>query len=218
MQLPISAVRVEAGSARVVVGRELLQQSIRNANESAAIATLKNISSAQGQCQASAVIDVNQNGAGEYGTFAELTGRDVLRGGTVRMAPPVVSAAFRNIENGVAVRSGYCYCIVLPGQDSVPLPELAAGGPDAAVAAVQAEVVWCAYAWPVEAGVSGQRAFFIDQSGDVIACANDDGRYSGVAKRPEPDAARAANSSGKLDAPCVMQGTGKDGQPWCVVP
>jgi prepilin-type N-terminal cleavage/methylation domain-containing protein len=45
-----------------------------NANESAAIATLKNISSAQAQCQASSVVDVNNNGAGEYGFFGELSG------------------------------------------------------------------------------------------------------------------------------------------------
>ena len=45
-----------------------------NANESAAIATLKNISSAQAQCQASGAIDANNNGAGEYGYFAELAG------------------------------------------------------------------------------------------------------------------------------------------------
>ena len=46
-----------------------------NANESAAIATLKNISSAQAQCQASGVIDANNNGAGEYGFFARAVGR-----------------------------------------------------------------------------------------------------------------------------------------------
>ena len=47
-----------------------------NANESAAIATLKTISSAQAQCQASGVIDANNNGAGEFGYFGELSGTD----------------------------------------------------------------------------------------------------------------------------------------------
>ena len=50
-----------------------------NANESAAIATLKNISSAQSQCQASGVIDTNANGQGEYGYFGELSGRIGIR-------------------------------------------------------------------------------------------------------------------------------------------
>ena len=52
-----------------------------NANESAAIATLKNISSAQSQCQASGVSDTNANGQGEYGYFGELAGRVGIRDG-----------------------------------------------------------------------------------------------------------------------------------------
>ena len=51
-----------------------------NANESAAIATLKNISSGQSQCQASGVIDTNSNGSGEYGYFGELSGRTKGKG------------------------------------------------------------------------------------------------------------------------------------------
>jgi len=39
-----------------------------NANESAAVATLKNISSAQSQCQASGVIDTNANGQASTAT------------------------------------------------------------------------------------------------------------------------------------------------------
>ena len=50
-----------------------------NANESAAIATLKNISSSQSQCQASGVIDANSNGAGEFGYFGELSGAQFVR-------------------------------------------------------------------------------------------------------------------------------------------
>ena len=70
-----------------------------NANESAAIATLKNISSAQAQCQASGVIDVNNNGAGEYGFFGELSGAIATRGTTSKIQPPVLSNAFGNIAN-----------------------------------------------------------------------------------------------------------------------
>jgi hypothetical protein len=63
----------------IIAAAELVQ-SERDANmipgnEMAAIASLKNISSAQAQCQASGVIDSNNNGQGEYGFFAELAGR-----------------------------------------------------------------------------------------------------------------------------------------------
>src|SRR5215470_1020630 len=70
-----------------------------NANESAAIATLKNISSAQAQCQASGAIDVNNNGAGEYGYFGELSGAVLIRGATQKIQPPVLSTAFGNVQN-----------------------------------------------------------------------------------------------------------------------
>ena len=96
-----------------------------NANESAAIATLKNISSAQAQCQASGAIDANNNGAGEYGYFAELSGGVGVRdsGGsasTDRLSPPVLSGAFANVSTqsgitgGAVSRSGYIFQMYLP--------------------------------------------------------------------------------------------------------
>jgi len=44
-----------------------------NANETAAIATLRNIISAQAQFQATALADTNANGVGEYGFFGEMS-------------------------------------------------------------------------------------------------------------------------------------------------
>src|SRR5689334_25170878 len=91
-----------------------------NANESAAIATLKNISSSQAQCQASAVIDANNNGAGEYGYFGELSGSKPVRNdaaggvGTNLITPPVLSTAFGNVAASRVVRSGYIFQMYLP--------------------------------------------------------------------------------------------------------
>ena len=48
-------------------------------NEASAIGTLRTISTAQAQLQATAVIDSNGNGAGEYGFFAELSGATEVR-------------------------------------------------------------------------------------------------------------------------------------------
>src|SRR5262245_65358585 len=45
-----------------------------SANETAAIATLRSISSAQAQVQASSAIDVDTDGAGEYGSFGDRAG------------------------------------------------------------------------------------------------------------------------------------------------
>jgi hypothetical protein len=216
LMLPASAVRIDGATARLTVPTSLLASARKNANESAAIATLKNISSAQSQCQASGAIDANQNGAGEYGTFAELTGKVAKRGAAI--SPPVLSTAFARVENGVATRSGYHFRIWLPNKAAVALPEEATGGPDGAIDAAQAETLWCCYAWPVEAGKSGQRAFFVDQSGDVLACDNADARYTGTAKMPAASAARAAGSAGAMSAPIAANAAGHDGQTWRVVP
>ena len=80
-----------------------------NANESAAIATLKNISSAQSQCQASGVIDTNANGQGEYGYFGELAGRVGVRdntgnASTALISPPVLSSR----HMGPAMQESVC--------------------------------------------------------------------------------------------------------------
>ncbi|MHC4956190.1 MAG: prepilin-type N-terminal cleavage/methylation domain-containing protein, partial [Planctomycetota bacterium] len=45
-----------------------------NSNETAAVATLRNIISAQAQFQSTARADENNNGVGEYGTFGEMSG------------------------------------------------------------------------------------------------------------------------------------------------
>ncbi|MGK0353246.1 MAG: prepilin-type N-terminal cleavage/methylation domain-containing protein, partial [Planctomycetota bacterium] len=136
-----------------------------NANESAAIATLKNISSGQSQCQASGVVDANGNGQGEYGFFGELSGRQLIRGSTLSITPPVLSAAFGNVDLSVVSRSGYIFQMFLPGLLAVGIAEDVGGGDvgnDNGVDASQAEVLWCCYAWPATAGNSGNRTFFIN--------------------------------------------------------
>lgn len=218
-----SQVRGDGDALVLTMPRGVLQRARLQANESAAIATLKNISSAQAQCQASGVIDANGNGAGEYGCFIELAGAVEVRGrdGALtdqKISPPVLSAAFRNQRDGVVQRSGYCFRIWLPGKDGTPVTEAADGGgmQGIAVDPVRAEVLWCAYAWPVEAGVSGQRAFFVNQAGDVLACANANGVWSGPAAAPPALAAFAAGE-GHLERPVAANANGNDGQRWIVV-
>lgn len=65
--LPIAGLLLSAAISK-------LRTDSINRNESRAIAYLKKLSSAQAQLQASAHVDRNQNGAGEYGDFRELSG------------------------------------------------------------------------------------------------------------------------------------------------
>src|SRR5512134_4174124 len=61
-----------------------------SANETAAIATLRNIISAEAQFQQSAKADTDNDGTGEYGGFLEMSGGGVGRMVSV-LSPPVLS-------------------------------------------------------------------------------------------------------------------------------
>ena len=196
-----------------------------NANESAAIATLKNISSAQAQCQASGSIDVNTNGQGEYGFFAELAGKTVVRAGTQKISPPVLSTAFSNVNAQSNVsRSGYLFRMYLPNSSAAGLTETATTGGDAAnsigIDASQAETLWACYAWPQVRGNSGKRTFFVNQSGDVLSCNPSvaAATYNGTTIMPAYSAAYT-NAVGTTSMAMISASNtkGKDLNTWTVV-
>lgn len=196
-----------------------------NANESAAIATLKNIASAQAQLQASGAIDANDNGAGEYGFFAELAGGSRLRNdskggvGTDFLSPPYLSDAFGAVEDSRALRCGYVFQMFLPARGAMPAAEAATGGAaGVCVDASMAEVLWMCYAWPTSYDDSGRRAFFVNQSGDVLACRNETARYDGDAHPPAPDAAFWPTVIRvDMGSTIAANATGRDGERWLVV-
>jgi len=194
-----------------------------NANESAAIATLKNISSGQSQCQASSVIDVNGNGAGEYGFFGELSGRVNVRAGTQSITPPVLSQAFGNIDaNSCVARSGYLFRMFLPDSAQAGLMETPTTGGDPGntlgVDPGQAETLWCCYAWPQVQGNSGKRSFFINQAGDVLATTHNAGTnvYGGTTV-PLYGAAFRGTANNSMGATVAANATARDGNRWTVV-
>ncbi len=199
------------------------------ANESAAIATLKNLSSAQAQCQAANAIDANQNGAGEYGYFAELAGGIGVRNpsgaaSTDRLSPPVLSGNFAavstqaGITGGVVTRSGYIFQLYLPSASDIGVPESDTGGVGAtAPSALNCEVLWCCYAWPSSFGNSGKRIFFVNQSGDVLHSRNIAQRYSGSTRVPTFAAAFAKGSGNAMGSTVAANSTGNDDQFWTVV-
>jgi prepilin-type N-terminal cleavage/methylation domain-containing protein len=198
------------------------------ANEAAATATLKNIASAQAQCQASGAIDTNNNGAGEYGYFAELSGGVGVRdsGGTAstdRIAPPILSGAFARvatqtgITGGVVTRSAYLFQMYLPSSTGIGVPEADTGGvgattPDAA----QSEVLWCCYAWPSSFGNSGNKTFFVNQSSDILRTKNLGQRYGGATKVPAYTAAFLKGAGNAMGSTVAANTSGQDDQFWIV--
>lgn len=191
-----------------------------NANESAAIATLKNISSAQAQCQASGIIDTNTNGQGEYGFFGELSGAQLVRGSTLRIQPPVLSSAFGNVTGSRVTRSGYLFQMYLPLATGAGVSEDATGGdPDNGqnVDAPSAETMWCCYAWPSVMGNSGKRTFFINQGGDVLATNGAVDEYDGTGDAPVYGAAFVAGGSNSMSEQIAGNTVARDGNTWIVV-
>ena len=197
-----------------------------NANETSAISTLRNISSAQSQFQASSKCDVNNNGTGEFGMFRELSGavgvRTALDGstqGTV-LNPPVLSGAFRTVgANGEVARSGYLFHMMLPktGGDGILEPaSITAAFTGGAVDATLGETSWCCYAWPSSYSTSGNRTFFVNQTGDIIG--TDQPTYTGTGKFLTTQGSAFSASSGSTATSITGQvavGTvGRDGFTW----
>lgn len=186
-------------------------------NERAAIAALRRVASAQARLASSGAIDTDDDGVGEYGYFGELAGSAPLRVynpvngsptlGAAVLSPPLLPRAFRQSffdltgDNVVRV-DGYFFKMFLPGAPILDhiggVPETGVAGMGGATAAGfpypdTGEVLWCCYAWPVEPGVTGRRAFFINQEGRILRTRNDgharDPVYEGIVSVPDFDAA-----------------------------
>ena len=185
-----------------------------NSNETAAIATLRNIISAQAQFQSTSRADENNNGVGEYGMFGELSGSLIVRGTTKTLQPPVLSTAFRMVNaSGQVSRSGYLFAMYLPDDAGKGIPEDGGGGVGATVLdADVAETTWCCYAWPTNYGNTGNRTFFVNQGGDIIAV--EDELYAGTAAAPPSNAAFRNGTADTITGQVATGTTGRDGNFW----
>ncbi len=198
-------------------------------NESAAISTLRSISSAQAEVQTSRAIDANGNGVGEYAFFAELASGVGLReasgtAGARFLTPPTLSATFANVTSlppitgGVVTRSGYVFQIFLPHATGTGLVEATAGGVGStAPDPVQSELLWCCYAWPMDFGNTGRRAFFVNQWGEILSTRNTIRRYSGATNAPDFSVAFAAGTGNLISGTIAANATGRDGQFWLAI-
>ncbi len=207
-----------------------------SANESAAISTLRSLSSAQAQVQSSGAIDTDADGSGEYGFFAELAGAQPVRvsaagapaagvAGTDNLNPAVMSSAFGNINaTSQVTRSGYLYQIFLPAatvagavagiaEDGTTGGALIGPFPNSD----NGEVLWCAYAWPVAVTQTGNRAFFVNQEGDLLQTANRGAAaYTGTAGGPAFDAVFSV--AGDMASPLGINGIAStDANAWVAV-
>jgi prepilin-type N-terminal cleavage/methylation domain-containing protein len=201
-----------------------------SANENAAIATLRSIASAQAQLQSSCAIDTDADGGGEFGFFGELAGTSGLRifvpaglGGApgvdpaAILDPAILPTAFGDIfpdslGDGIVSRAGYNFKMFLPAAtvggliDGVPEDGTVGVGGSANPPLTDpnnCEVIWACYAWPIEPESTGNRAFFINQEGDLLQTLNNTNAaatialYSGLAA-PTYDAAMDSTGASAL--------------------
>jgi prepilin-type N-terminal cleavage/methylation domain-containing protein len=190
-----------------------------SANESNAVSTLRNLVTSQAQFQSASNMDENANGTGEYGSFGELSGLSNLQrngvGPAAPLNPPILPATFQAIDaNGFATKSGYYYVVFLPDAATPPagLPDVAAGGPDAGIGPANCETMWSCYAWPIAIGNTGNRAFFVNQRGEILQTKMDVLQYNGTTSVPTFDAALTV--AGDMTAAAAIGVAGQDANLW----
>ncbi|HMS15482.1 MAG TPA: DUF2950 family protein [Planctomycetota bacterium] len=193
------------------------------ANESNAIATLRNLVSSQAQFQTTGAMDDDQDGAGEYGGWGELSGLSLLNGRAggngiaAVLNPPILATTFQNVDaNGRVDKSGYLFRIFLPDAAGAPQPEAAGGGANAAWDADNCEFLWSCYGYPKEVGTTGNRAFFVNQRGEIVQTRMDAVQYSQAA---DPTGLEALDAAGAdMSAPLGINGVvATDGNTWTAI-
>lgn len=189
------------------------------ANEGSAMATLRSLCTSQVQMMKSAIVDQDQDGTGEYGFIQEMAGTANIRGKDEKISLPFMQTALGETaakNNGVAMKSGYYFYCYLPGNERAigeqagKMPALSPG--DSNAINLQ-ETYFVIYAWPVEPGKTGNRAFVIDQSGEVLAC--NDPNYT-LANKPNPEDAYSKDSPNpkNLEGNLANDQPGMNGKIW----
>jgi prepilin-type N-terminal cleavage/methylation domain-containing protein len=201
-----------------------------SADETAAVGTLKQIVTAQSVVQAMRLIDQDNDGVGEYGWLAEMTGTVNVRDSTGPHGGPIIDppSAARSLGmvnvNGVVPKSGYLFRISLPGAGGAGINEAPNGGSPGGESPDLCETCWIAYAWPSGYGTAGKRAFCVNQTGDILSTPNlgrgATASYDDLKSEPTPDAAIESGSAGKITGVLsirALPASATDGNLWLPV-
>ncbi len=207
-------VAIIAVIAAIAVPNLLIAKS--SANESAAIAAMRQIVTCQAQVLNQRYVDMDGDGRGEFAFFGELSGSIGPRGGAgLPMTPPLLSQSFGAVQAGRISRQGYNFMIYLPDVGGIGVEELPSTY--AKVNADLAEENWCCYAWPANRGTTGRRVFFANQTGELLFSSNNAKAYSGSSSYPEPHAAFPQGAAGSILGPVASGVPGSDGGVWLTV-
>ena len=158
--------------------------------------------------------------------FRELSGavavRDAEDGSSTGtpLNPPVLSGAFRTLNaNAEVSRSGYLFKMFLPDENGNAVEETQSGDSidGDLVTSDLAETTWCAYAWPANYSTSGNRTFFVNQTGDITT--TDSSAYSGTGDFDEASSGRAfslssGTAAGNITGSVAVGTVGRDNLTW----
>jgi prepilin-type N-terminal cleavage/methylation domain-containing protein len=192
-----------------------LVRSSATANESAVIATLRAISSAQMQFEAQHYVDVDGDGNFEYATLKEITGAQPLRSGGTALAPGLLSVPLSLLNAaGRLHRHGYYFALYLPDTAGVGLPETEANR--GSIAPELAADYWTCVAWPHTYGQTGHDTFFVNQQGQILRAP--EAKYSGKENAPPAGAALRNVPPERIDSrELAVEAVGADGNRWVAV-
>ena len=194
--------------------------------ESAAISTLRNITAAQSQIERTVAIDVNLDGAGEFGYFGEMAGTVDLRdfsgiASGRRLQPPVLPVSLGRVNGaGHVTDAGYMFRMFLPAAGGAPLSEAPGGGSRLGDEDPQlASNTWVCYAWPRRFGNTGNRAFALNQVGEMVQTDNLNGIAGSYSGTTEPTAVlplgdAAFSQVNDITSAIQIGGVGQDGNTW----
>lgn len=185
-------------------------------NEGSAVGSLRTIATSQGQFQGGSNVDQDADGTGEFGLLGELAGSVNLRGQGRKADPTFITKALAPTgAETYATKSGYYFKMYLPGNAVISDTGTTDTASDANDANAQ-EVKWRAFAWPASAKSSGNRAFGVDQAGEVFACGNLTGTtavWNGATVTPSNAAIPAADDT-SFSLYNLQSGTDVNGQTW----
>lgn len=167
-------------------------------------------------------IDQDGDGMGEFAFLGEMAGADRLPGTGIRLdtAPHAPLWVRDRDPDGRASQHGYYFHLWLPTGAGKAIPEGRANAREQVAADADGqEARFACYAWPIERGVTGRRAFCVVPGAHVYATEAATHAYSGRLVVPRPDAAfdRRGPCPENLDAPIALADEGRtacDGNQW----
>lgn len=189
-----------------------------SANEGSAIGSLRTISTSQTQFQSNGVVDQDTDGVGEFGSLGELAGvtnvRSTDNSGS-KVKPGFIPTVLGDNAATGSTKSGYKFRIYLPGGIIDTGNDLTNISDTDQIDGQ--ETHFRAYAWPFTVENTGNRAFAVDQAGEVFSAPNVNRQgYSGANTAPEFNAAADTEETDTLngfESP-IRNSTGLDGQRW----